>query len=123
MTTSGRTGTRERQRAWPVLVATAVVAAGLSACVPVAPTPAPPPPPQIFPSDTQTVPDASQLTGKRVNLPKPDCSVRPSDCDEFTLLNQLDGFDLDPAIAIRFSGPIDVAKVTDTSITVAPANG
>ena len=31
-----------------------------------------------FPSDRYTVADATQLTGERVDLPKPNCTVRPS---------------------------------------------
>src|SRR6266545_2624617 len=42
-----------------------------------------------FPSDRFTVPDASQRTGRRVELPKPDCGVRPSDCAEIDVLNAL----------------------------------
>ena len=34
-----------------------------------------------FPSDRYTVPEADHLTGLRVNLPKPDCSTRPTDCE------------------------------------------
>ena len=33
-----------------------------------------------FPSDRFTASDASQLTGLRVTLPKPDCALFPSDC-------------------------------------------
>ena len=58
--------------------------------------------PSLFPSDTLTVPDAGQITGKRLNLPLPDCDARRSDCEDVRLLNQLDGFDLDPRVAIGF---------------------
>jgi hypothetical protein len=47
-----------------------------------------------FPSDRFTVPDSSHNTGLRVNLPKPDCSVRPSDCQDLDVINTLDGFNL-----------------------------
>lgn len=77
----------------------------------------------IFPSDTLTVPDTSQATGRRVNLPFPDCSVFQSDCNEIALLNQLDGFDLDPTIAIGFGEPIDLALVDAASVFVRPLGG
>lgn len=70
------------------------------------------PTPTLFPSDRLTVADSGQLTGKRVRLPLPDCAARPSDCDDIRLLNQLDGFDLDPRVAISFGVDIDVGKVT-----------
>ena len=42
-----------------------------------------------FPSDRFTVSDASQNTGLRVNLPKPDCAILAFDCVEIDLLNEL----------------------------------
>src|SRR5512132_1983544 len=69
-----------------------------------------------FPSDRFTVPDADQKTGLRVNLPRPDCAVRPSDCRDIDLLNELDGFNVQPRISIPFSGPIDVGSVDSQSI-------
>ena len=48
----------------------------------------------------------------------PDCTARPSDCDEIRLINQLDGFDLDPRVSIRFAGPIDVRRVTSATVYV-----
>jgi hypothetical protein len=74
---------------------------------------------RLFPSNALTVPDASQATGLRMNLPKPNCVVRKSDCAEINLINQLDGFDLDPTISIGFAGsPINVARVTDGTVFV-----
>ena len=35
-----------------------------------------------FPTDFLTVPDPTQKTGLRVNLPLPDCTARPTDCQE-----------------------------------------
>ena len=70
----------------------------------------------IFPNDTFTVADASQLTGRRVNLPMTNCSVQVSKCNEIALVDQLDGFDLDPNLKIKFSGPIDVSKVNGTNL-------
>src|SRR5262249_60788808 len=65
-----------------------------------------------FPSDRFTVADSSQLTGRRVDLPLPDRATHPSDFDDVTLLNTLDGFNLQPRLSIAFSGPIDVTTVS-----------
>lgn len=69
-----------------------------------------------FPSDRFTVPDSTQLTDLRVNLPKPDCAVFVSDCEDVTILNTLDGFNVQPRLSIPFSGPIDVHSVTSDSV-------
>jgi hypothetical protein len=45
-----------------------------------------------FPSDWFTVSDASHNTRRRVNLPLPNCVVRPSDCEDLNVINTLDGF-------------------------------
>jgi hypothetical protein len=81
-------------------------------------TPPGPSPLTIFPNDSLTVADGTQATGRRVNLPRPDCTVRASDCAEIALINQLDGFDVDPTITIGFGGPIDVSRVNDSSVSV-----
>ena len=44
------------------------------------------------------------------------CEVQVSDCNEIALINALDGFDLDPNVKVRFSGPIDVSKVNGTNL-------
>lgn len=69
-----------------------------------------------FPSDLFTVADSSHNTGLRVNLPFPDCAVRPSDCDDLGIINTLDGFNVQPRLSIPFSGPIDVSTVTSDTI-------
>ena len=58
-----------------------------------------------FPSDVFTVADFSHNTGRRVNLPYPDCSVRVSDCEDLDVINTLDGFNLQTRISIPFDGP------------------
>ena len=60
-----------------------------------------------FPSDYLTTPDARQRTGRRVNLPLPDCATRSSDCAEIALLNQFDGFNQNTRITLRFTGAIE----------------
>src|SRR5262249_61181448 len=56
-----------------------------------------------FPADRFTVPDATQLTGLRVDLPTTglDCSAdpRPSDCNDIQVLNTPDGFSLQPRLS------------------------
>jgi hypothetical protein len=69
-----------------------------------------------FPTNRFTVADATQNTGLRVDLPKPDCAARPSDCSDIDVLNELDGFSLSPRISIPFDGPIDVGSVTSQSV-------
>jgi hypothetical protein len=69
-----------------------------------------------FPANWYTVNDASNLTGLRVNLPLPECSVRPSDCDDVGVLNSLDGFNLQPRVSIPFDGTIDLETVTSSSV-------
>jgi pimeloyl-ACP methyl ester carboxylesterase len=62
-----------------------------------------------FPNDFLTVPDPSQKSGRRINLPMPpDCTAAPSDCQDVQLINQLDGFQTAPRIRVSFSAPIDV---------------
>src|SRR5262245_59062190 len=69
-----------------------------------------------FPSDRYTVPDATHNTGRRVNLPKPSCAVRPSDCADIDVINTLDGFNVQPRLTVAFSGPIDLASVDSGSV-------
>ena len=69
-----------------------------------------------FPGERFTVDDHDQNTGVRVNLPKPDCLVRRSDCDDINVINTLDGFNLQPRLSIPFSGPIDVSTVSSRTV-------
>src|SRR5215471_11794084 len=65
----------------------------------------------IFPSNIFTVADETQKTGLRVNLPRPDCSVRIADCKDLALINVLDGFNLQPRVTVPFDGDIDPESV------------
>ncbi len=69
-----------------------------------------------FPANVFTVPDRSHNTGRRVNLPFPDCQVHVSDCMDLAVLNELDGFNLQPRLSIPFSGPIDVDSVSSSTV-------
>jgi hypothetical protein len=69
-----------------------------------------------FPSDRYTVRDWAQNTFRRVNLPLPDCAVRPSDCADIAVINELDGFSTQPRITVPFTGDIDPASVNSQTI-------
>lgn len=60
-----------------------------------------------FPTDYLTTPNPAQKTGLSVHLPMPDCTAQPSGCTEVSLLNELDGFHLQPRIRVNFSGAVD----------------
>ena len=71
---------------------------------------------QPFPSDLYTVRDTTQVTHLRVDLPKPDCATHPSDCADISVLNTLDGFNIQPRISVPFSGadrPLDRVELDD----------
>ena len=74
----------------------------------------------LFPSDRQTVPDPRQSTGRRVALALPDCGVDAAGCDEIRLVNELDGWSVNPRVAIRFSGPVALESVTRASAFILP---
>jgi len=108
-----------------VLLASATVTVGLVPAATAAPRALDAPSSRVvsaFPSDASTVPDPAQLTGRRVNLPLPDCGVRPTDCNTVRLLNQLDGFDLDPRLAVTFDRAVDPAAVA-AGMRVTPVGG
>ncbi len=69
-----------------------------------------------FPSDRFTTEDRSQNTGLRVDLRKPDCAVRPSDCANLDVVNTLDGFNVQPRLSIPFDGAIDVRSATSRAV-------
>ena len=111
------------------LLAVVALAAPLTALAPAASAAAPvrlltgdAPETSAFPADRFTVPDAAQLTGRRVSLPVPTCTdATRSTCDALRLLNTLDGFDLQPRVFLPFSGDIDVATVTPDTVWVEGA--
>jgi hypothetical protein len=76
----------------------------------------------LFPSDRFTVRDARQATGKRVHLPLPSCAKQRGTCDELRLVNQLDGFDLDPRLSIRFDRAVNLGRAA-RGITLRIARG
>ena len=69
-----------------------------------------------FPSDWFTVADHTNNTHRRVNLPLPNCQVEVSDCEDLVVLNELDGFNLQPRLSVPFSAPIDPYTVTSNTV-------
>lgn len=69
-----------------------------------------------FPSDRFSVPDPTQNTLRRVDLPRPDCALQPSECAETEVINQLDGFSVRPRITLPFSGAIDPTSIGSASV-------
>jgi hypothetical protein len=66
--------------------------------------------------------DARQATGRRVDLPGTDCRRQRTRCDAIRLVNGLDGFDLDPRIAIRFDRSVSLRRAAE-GITLRIARG
>jgi len=113
------------RRTTAALVGTLAVTSGLAAVAPAALAhPAHPVkavPVSVFPTDDLTVADRGQLTGRRVALPATDCTNEVT-CGLVQQLDQLDGFDIDPRIAVRFSSAVDPAEAA-ARITVQEAHG
>jgi hypothetical protein len=73
----------------------------------------------VFPSNRFTVKDPRQVTGRRVQLPVPHCTKRnDSICDSLKLLNQLDGFDIQPRVYVPFSGAIAIKSISPKTVWV-----
>ena len=67
-----------------------------------------------FPTNALTIAAANQNTGLEVNLPFPaGCTPTStsSNCVNVELLNQLDGFSVNPRITVCFSGPVNVSSL------------
>lgn len=103
----------------PAAVLGALVAGGLPAVAGPAAAAGGPRAVSLFPTDAATVPDGRQLTGRRLALPTAGCTTVTT-CGLVERLNELDGFDLDPRLALRFDADVDVADVV-ASTTVARA--
>lgn len=71
-----------------------------------------------FPSDWFTEPDDAQNTGRHVSLPPPPdgCALSISECEDLAVINELDGFNLQPRLSIPFSGPIEPSTVTSDRV-------
>ncbi len=78
-----------------------------------------------FPTDFLTVVDSRQETGLRVNLPMPAmCAGSPTsiECASVALLNQVDGFSLNPQAKACFSGDINPASLPGALSFQAPGS-
>ena len=75
-----------------------------------------------YPTDMLTTPDSTQKNGAHINLPMPDCTAAPTDCQDVQLINQLDGFQTAPRISVNFSGPVDVNSIHHAVYYVALDN-
>ncbi len=105
-----------------VICATALV--GFAIAIPTAASAHPSRPTvTLFPTNALTVHDGSQLTGRRVALPLPDCTTNPTDCNSVRLLDQLDGFDIDPQLSLTFSQDVDPAVVAAATTVTRTAGG
>jgi len=67
----------------------------------------------LFPSDALALDDTTQKTGRRVNLPLPDCDAQPADCQNIRRLNELDGFSPNARLRVGFSAPINPDTLKD----------
>jgi hypothetical protein len=76
-----------------------------------------------FPSDRLTTFDFQQITGLRVSVPLPNCATNPSDCADLALVNQLDGFNLQPRLSIPFDGAIDPTTVNSKTVFLIKLSG
>jgi hypothetical protein len=78
---------------------------------------------QPTPTNLDTVADATQLTGLRVDLPLPNCSANALRCNDVSVLNTLDGFNIQPRLTIPFSAPIDLSTVSSSTIFLIGPGG
>ena len=78
---------------------------------------------QSTPTNLDTVADATQLTGLRVDLPLPNCAANALRCDDVSVLDTLDGFNIQPRLTIPFSGPIDLSTVSSSNIFLIGPGG
>src|ERR1700685_2221578 len=80
-----------------------------------------------FPSNALAVADPTQQTGIRVDLPSPfescDPTSSPSVCSNTALLNQLDGFSVNPRVMACFSSPVETNTLKAGMQIIAVGNG
>ncbi len=114
-----------RSSRWAIAAATGVVAVALVGTAPSEATSGHRHPGaravSIFPSNDLTVRDRGQKTGLRIALPADGCAT-VSSCGMIARLDELDGFDLDPRIAVTFDRPVDPAAAAG-AITIRRGHG
>jgi fermentation-respiration switch protein FrsA (DUF1100 family) len=77
----------------------------------------------LFPSNRFTSFDSTQNTFRRVALPKPDCGLRPVECNDVDVLNGLDGFSVNPRVNVPFDGAIDPSTVSSDTVYLLSLGG
>src|ERR1017187_481136 len=75
-----------------------------------------------YPSDSLTVADSAQKTGRRVNLPASDCAADRFGCILQPALNRLDGFNPKPRSRFLFSSAVNPATLPNGIFFVALDN-
>lgn len=78
-----------------------------------------------FPSNSATTADNTQLTGLRIDLPATEdtCNDSPTSvCGSNGLLNQLDGFSVNPRLTVCFSGPVQTSSLR-FGLSLQPLSG
>jgi hypothetical protein len=83
---------------------------------------------RIFPDNFFTVPDSTQVSGLRVNFRQgidyAACdSTNYSVCDTFAMLNNLDGFDLQPRVTVPLNGAVKLSSVDDSNFYITDTSG
>jgi hypothetical protein len=91
---------------------------------------------RIFPDDAFTIADPQQATGRRLHFEQgedyptvngvvqPACDSGDENiCDAFTMLDKLDGFDLQPRVTVPFTGAVKLDSVDDSDFYITDAAG
>ncbi|MBS1825475.1 MAG: hypothetical protein JST93_09160 [Acidobacteria bacterium] len=76
-----------------------------------------------FPTDYLTAPSTTAKTGRKVRMPAPpDCTATPNACQEAWLLEQFDGFNVQPRVRVKFSGAVNPQTLKDGIYLVTGQN-
>ena len=83
---------------------------------------------RIFPDNFFTASDATEVTGLHVHfragIDYPTCdTTNYSVCDTFAMLNNLDGFDLQPRVSVPLTGAVKLSSVDDSNFYITDASG
>jgi hypothetical protein len=83
---------------------------------------------RIFPDNFFTLPDSTEVSGLRVHFRQgidyAACdSTDYSVCDTFAMLNNLDGFDLQPRVTVPLTGAVKLSSVDDSDFYITDASG
>ena len=83
---------------------------------------------RIFPDNFFTLPDSTEVSGLRVHFRQgidyAACdSTDYSVCDTFAMLNNLDGFDLQPRVTVPLTSAVKLSSVDDSDFYITDASG